>query len=678
MPEIEVRDPRAGTQTERWVTPGHAMPPEWDASLAVKHGLYANTFVFRCTQTIAQAVASLPFRVGADPDKPNDFDPNAPLARLLGPPPGGPNPETSPRRLWAWTVAQYLITGRWAWELELVGTRPVALWPLPSHIVKPIPALNGSRYFAGFEVQTAQNRANKFTPEQLFYEWRPSAHDWREPESVLQAARLDVSVAVMSDRYDYAFLNNDARPATIIGTQQFEDRDSFEAFKNQWKAEYRGPDKAGGVAVLEHDGPDGGITVDTVGSTHRDMQSLERYDAKVRAICVAFGVPLSILGDSSARTFSNASQESINFWQGTMLPLLAELGDAINMRLAPRLGSGVGWFDLSRVEALKPAPRFTQVNVVEAVNGALATPNEGRAEMGLAEIPGGDVLRDPVAPGPATVRHVHLEGRAGMMAATRDPDEAVARRARISVSRDSQAAALEKTWQRVLRTLFVRQSKSAVSRLEGKRGRSAYGGGDVRGIGDEIFDAAHWREETENVATSLYEAAVVMGASRFTDDFGLAFDLEAPFVRDFITSRAKQLAGYVTDTTYQAITEALAEGTGIGEGIPELAARVKDVFSEATRVRATLIARTEVVSAANGGAWSVARHYGDSVVAGQEWISTNDSRTRDSHAQLDGEIIPLDGRFSNGLAYPGDPSGDPAETIHCRCTIGFVPTEAAA
>jgi hypothetical protein len=215
---VEVRDPRAATNTVTWVSPGTPKAPEWDATRAIEHGLYASSWVFRCVEVLGRTVAGLPFRVGADPDKPADFDTNAPLARLLGPPPRGPNPETSARRLWAWTVAQYLVTGRWCWELEVGsgGKEPVALWPIPSRIVTPIPATSGTRYFAGFEVQTAQERKQRFTSDQLFYAWRPSAHDWREPESVLAAAKLDVTVAVMSDTYDYAFLKNDARPATIV------------------------------------------------------------------------------------------------------------------------------------------------------------------------------------------------------------------------------------------------------------------------------------------------------------------------------------------------------------------------------------------------------------------------------------------------------------------------------
>lgn len=50
------------------------------------------------------------------------------------------------------------------------------------------------------------------------------------------------------------------------------------------------------------------------------------------------------------------------------------------------------------------------------------------------------------------------------------------------------------------------------------------------------------------------------------------------------------------------------------------------------------------------------------------WDASLDGRTRDSHARVDGEIRELDEKFSNGLMFPGDPSGSAAEVINCRCT----------
>jgi uncharacterized protein with gpF-like domain len=65
------------------------------------------------------------------------------------------------------------------------------------------------------------------------------------------------------------------------------------------------------------------------------------------------------------------------------------------------------------------------------------------------------------------------------------------------------------------------------------------------------------------------------------------------------------------------------------------------------------------------------------ILTEKEWMATHDKRVRDSHAAIDGETKPTDELFSNGLMYPGDPNGAPAEVYNCRCTMvtnvkGFV------
>lgn len=53
----------------------------------------------------------------------------------------------------------------------------------------------------------------------------------------------------------------------------------------------------------------------------------------------------------------------------------------------------------------------------------------------------------------------------------------------------------------------------------------------------------------------------------------------------------------------------------------------------------------------------------------KQWDSTLDSATRESHQKVDGEIRELDEKFSNGLMFPGDPSGGASEVVNCRCAL---------
>lgn len=55
------------------------------------------------------------------------------------------------------------------------------------------------------------------------------------------------------------------------------------------------------------------------------------------------------------------------------------------------------------------------------------------------------------------------------------------------------------------------------------------------------------------------------------------------------------------------------------------------------------------------------------------WVATDDDRTRDTHAEMDGQQVGMDEPFESPsgeqLMYPGDPDASPEETINCRCVV---------
>jgi SPP1 gp7 family putative phage head morphogenesis protein len=233
--------------------------------------------------------------------------------------------------------------------------------------------------------------------------------------------------------------------------------------------------------------------------------------------------------------------------------------------------------------------------------------------------------------------------------------------------------ALERVWERQWRAMFRRQQAATLKRLEGRRGRSALEKRDVNP--DDVFDSEFWATESQDLASGLYDAAFAMGGARVADLFALDFSMQAPFVQKAIQARANKLAGQVTDTTYGAIKDTLAEGVKLGESIPDLAARIRDVFSVADSARATVIARSETISAYNAAGYEVAQNLGSDVIGGREWISTNDDRTRDDHLDADGQVVGMDESYTVGgeeLDYPGDPNGSPANVIQCRCAEGYL------
>lgn len=109
-----------------------------------------------------------------------------------------------------------------------------------------------------------------------------------------------------------------------------------------------------------------------------------------------------------------------------------------------------------------------------------------------------------------------------------------------------------------------------------------------------------------------------------------------------------------------------------GEPMDKIAGRLSKV-ADMNETAAIRNARTMVTGAENKGRQdSYARAEADGIILERTWLATNDSRTRHSHAVLDGETKPIDTPFSNGLMYPGDPNGRPEEVWNCRCALAAV------
>jgi predicted kinase len=93
--------------------------------------------------------------------------------------------------------------------------------------------------------------------------------------------------------------------------------------------------------------------------------------------------------------------------------------------------------------------------------------------------------------------------------------------------------------------------------------------------------------------------------------------------------------------------------------------------------RATTIARTEGVGAANNGHVAALKDWlaqNPNYTVVKTWIATQDARTRPDHVHLHGQVVSgIDSPFrcDNGdtIRWPGDQDAPARQTINCRCTL---------
>ena len=138
-----------------------------------------------------------------------------------------------------------------------------------------------------------------------------------------------------------------------------------------------------------------------------------------------------------------------------------------------------------------------------------------------------------------------------------------------------------------------------------------------------------------------------------------------PQIEDSLRYNTFQASDTTLARVTQNITNNLADSYHEGLGIRDAGRRITKEFAGLKGWESRRIARTEINSAQNEGAFSA---YDELGVEYQMWWTGKDNRVRDSHRPLHGHIVAVGNTFSNGLLYPGDKSGAIKEWINCRCT----------
>ena len=137
-----------------------------------------------------------------------------------------------------------------------------------------------------------------------------------------------------------------------------------------------------------------------------------------------------------------------------------------------------------------------------------------------------------------------------------------------------------------------------------------------------------------------------------------------PRVSDtIITNMVNKVKG-INNATYRLLQNQVKEAVVAGESMDQLSNRIRDVYKfNASRSRT--IARTESGAIVNR---STDEEYKANGVTKKKWVGG----TRPTHAAQNGDVVPYNEAFKNGLMFPHDPNGPAGEVINCTCCLAPV------
>jgi SPP1 gp7 family putative phage head morphogenesis protein len=218
----------------------------------------------------------------------------------------------------------------------------------------------------------------------------------------------------------------------------------------------------------------------------------------------------------------------------------------------------------------------------------------------------------------------------------------------------------------------IAHALAAIGRHSAKSYRN---GGNVTNVADIRHSLARVMRPSL-VTTARAFAELVTHHPKAAHNFShKAFDDIDSSIRDFMNEHTAEAVVGISDSTREAILNAIRRGEDENLSVEEIARLIVDVTSgEIGLARARRIARTETHAAAMYGQQAAAE--ASPLDFSKVWLATEDARTRPDHAEANGQTVALDEMFQVGdaeLLYPGDFNAPPEQIINCRCVALYEP-----
>ena len=705
---------------------GRAYRDSWDIERAYREGMQKVVWVSRCIDAISGNQARLPMILRKD-NNPNGqvVDRRHPLLDIFNSKANmGENSFVFRYRV----SSQLLMSSRGVFIEKVYGRDGgvIALNLLPPQHTSPIP--DPRRFVSGYQVDLPSGQKQIIKPEDVVWIRRPHPLDPYLSLTPMESAGIAIEIENLARIYNRNFLLNDGRPGGLLVLRGEIDDDD----KDELRSRFRGNlNRAGSVSVISSD--DGADFIDTA-SNPRDAAYIQMRQLTKEEILASFGVPESVIGNASGRTFSNANEEMRVFWMETMMPHLEPLARAFD-ELDPKYYID---FDTSDVPILIMAKQERERYLMDEFNNGLISANEYRDGSGrkkleseiadqllsspqlvpiantekpfsveeqtpIAEagaVPGGPDQMPPGAEGQIPGAEGQMpeaapaEGTPAAGAEQAAPQSTIEPLPEGQLSDsyegmqykslnpeydewDTKAEQSVDRWTEILdaslERIFQRQQRVVLEKAFGAKARKAMKDNSL--TVDTIFDTEAWNRQLRDDITPVINGIIADASENVSLEAKMDSTPDPVESAEYVESQMARMEN-VNETTKEEISAALLVAMALGSDEEEqrnslLRAALAAIFANLLGKRRRVIAEHESSTAFNAGTYLAGRQIG---APAKRWVSRRDERVRDAHRVLNGQKVALMETFNVGgfpIRFPGDPLAPPSLTINCRCRLRF-------
>jgi HK97 family phage portal protein len=613
---------------------------------------------------LAMGAARMPFDVKRQGEGNNQQPELGPLADLLT----RPNPRMSGFRLWQWTVATKKIYGEAFWvKLRDQNGRVRELHPMhPTNtIVRRKQDGDELEYIFSSGVRNVSLLPPIPEADVVpFLTYNPESP--RRGISPLEGLRMTLLNEDASRRATSSFWANGARPGVILKHPTTLSNEAADRISKSFDSIHAGADRMGRTAVLDE-----GMDAVVMQLNAEEMQYIESRKLNREEVCAAYDVPPPVVHILDHATYSNITEQLRSMYRDTMAPEFVDLESVVNHHLVTDFyGSDSGVFTRFNMDEVLRGDFETRATAVGTlIEKGVLKPSEARPMFSLPDVGGNsDMLYGNAALVPLgspaervsiTATAPETPAQAGEAAsATAAADQAASasptKAAYVPLIR-SVRGEVGRTSLKDARDVLVKQHAKALSefmdaqraKVKGQLGLKAAGSVDLSSDNAPLADLLH--------ALGIATASVV--GPRVAKSIGGQFSTDA--LTAWLQKNAEASAEAINSSTEDQIDEALADP----EADP--ADAVDQLYDGTVSARVAAMALTRVAVASGIATVSAGQQNG----AGSKTWVTAGPNPRPSHAAMDGETVSLDDSFSNGMRWPGDPSGGADEVAGCTCSV---------